>query len=106
MGTSYASAQMKYDMRPLGLRTLITPLPCSNAYMFTPEGIQVTGFYTNIRHRLLARYSPPTSTRNSCTRTQPAADDQTVDCIIDYARARSAPEKLVKMSRRSISKEP
>ncbi|MGH3771205.1 MAG: hypothetical protein ACRDRW_07390, partial [Pseudonocardiaceae bacterium] len=49
----HTTSQMSYDPQRLQLTGLITPLPHSNTYTLTPDGQQVTIFYTKLHNRLL-----------------------------------------------------
>ncbi|WP_188196222.1 hypothetical protein [Nonomuraea sp. SYSU D8015] len=50
---------MTFDLRRLLLNGLIRPLPRSNRYVLTEDGVRIAVFYTKIYNRLLVRSPRP-----------------------------------------------
>ena len=50
---AYATGQMTYDLPRLRLNGLIRPLPRTNRYTLTSDGIRIAAFYTKVYNRFL-----------------------------------------------------
>jgi len=57
----YSTSQMTYDLRRLRLKGLVIRIQHTNSYTVSDDGIRFAVTYTKLGHRVLPRYSRPTT---------------------------------------------